>query len=146
MKKIREKGKRIKKPRKNTIINTRYVVNCLCFSSPQIEQTKTLNFLFPKNLCSFSTRSRWSINFRWLWALEQVKPYIRTYLSFLPISNILTPSIDISPSAGSTSRKRDTPIDDFPEPVLPTMPIFSLAFILQVMPFKTNGKFSLYRI
>lgn len=48
MKKIREKGKRIKKPRKNTIINTRYLVNCLCFSSPQIEQTNTLNFLFPK--------------------------------------------------------------------------------------------------
>ena len=54
--------------------------------------------------------------------------------------------MDIVPSAGSTSRKRDTPIEDFPEPVLPTMPIFSFALMLHVMPFKTSGKFSLYRI
>ena len=70
----------------------------------------------------------------------------RHYDRFLPISNILIPSIEIVPFAGSTRRNKHTPMDDLPEPVLPTIPIFSSDFMLQVMPFKTKGRFSLYRI
>ena len=67
-------------------------------------------------------------------------------IKILPISKIFTPSIMIVPSAGSTRRKRHTPMDDFPEPVLPTIPIFSFDFILQVIPFRTKGRFFRYRI
>jgi len=43
-----------------------------------------------------------------------------------PKSAILTPSIKIPPDAASSNLKSPKKIVDFPEPVLPTIPIFSV--------------------
>ena len=51
-----------------------------------------------------------------------------------PISEMLIPSISIIPDVKSTNRKSATPNDDFPEPVLPTIPAenFELAYVIRI--------------
>jgi hypothetical protein len=45
-----------------------------------------------------------------------------------PISEMFIPSISIKPEATSTNLNRATPSDDFPDPVLPTIPEKKLNF------------------
>ena len=52
-------------------------------------------------------------------------------------------SIKIVP-VGSESRKRAVINDDFPAPVLPTIPILSKALVLKLIFFKIFFEFSLY--
>lgn len=59
-------------------------------------------------------------------------------LIFNPLISIF-PSLQISRILVKAFNKVD-----LPDPVLPTMPIFSPWFILNDTPFKTNGVFSLY--
>ena len=54
------------------------------------------------------------------------------------------PSIIISPLADSKTLKIARRIVDFPDPVLPTIPTFSPGLILNLRPFNTKGKSSLY--
>lgn len=46
-----------------------------------------------------------------------------------PIFVTSTPSMMMVPEAGSMMRNRESSRDDFPEPVRPTIPIFSLGFL-----------------
>ena len=48
------------------------------------------------------------------------------------------------PAVGSTMRNRVLMRVDLPQPVRPTMPIFSLGLMLRVRPFRTRSKSSLY--
>ena len=59
--------------------------------------------------------------------------------SFNPISEVFTPSISICPVSASTILSSARIIDDFPAPVLPTMPIFSPSFIYILRFFRTKG-------
>lgn len=84
-----------------------------------------------------------------------------------PISVIFTPSILIKPDVKSTNLNNETPNDDLPDPVLPTIPrrhtinqmcdvsdcfyvikvpIFSCGSISNETSFKTSGRFGRYRI
>ena len=57
---------------------------------------------------------------------------------------ILKPSISIYPLNISRTLNKQRVIVDFPAPVLPTTPIFSVGWIINVSPFRTGSKFSLY--
>ena len=58
--------------------------------------------------------------------------------------DISTPSMIIRPSYASNNLSNDIVIVDFPAPVLPTTPIFSLGLISRVTSLIANGKLSLY--
>mmetsp|Transcript_6203 Transcript_6203/g.10389 ORF Transcript_6203/g.10389 Transcript_6203/m.10389 type:complete len:216 (+) Transcript_6203:106-753(+) len=58
---------------------------------------------------------------------------------FRPMVAIFTPSIRISPLSNSTKRSNAVNNDDFPAPVRPTMPTFSLPPMDSVRPRKTSG-------
>lgn len=55
------------------------------------------------------------------------------------------PSIITRPPVGSTIRKRVLIRVDLPQPVRPTMPIFSRGLMLRLKPFSTRSRSSLYR-
>eukprot|EP00093_Oithona_nana_P014414 14414.XXX_342715_343173_1 [CDS] Oithona nana genome sequencing. len=55
-----------------------------------------------------------------------------------------TSSINICPESMLIIRKRAKVTEDFPAPVCPTMPTFSLAFTLKLKSFKTKGSPSRY--
>lgn len=57
---------------------------------------------------------------------------------------ISIPSISIDPSYNSRILSKVRIIVDFPAPVLPTTPIFSLGLILTLKFLRTGGRFSLY--
>lgn len=52
-------------------------------------------------------------------------------------------SITIVPEYKSTSRNNDVNKEDFPEPVRPTIPIFSAGRVSKETPFKDGGRCSL---
>ncbi len=55
------------------------------------------------------------------------------------------PSMTTRPPVGSTMRKRVLIRVDLPQPVRPTMPIFSRGLMLRLKPFSTRSRSSLYR-
>jgi hypothetical protein len=55
-----------------------------------------------------------------------------------------TPSINILPFTASKILSKDKVIVDFPAPVLPTTPIFSLLYILTLSPTKAGANVSRY--
>ena len=57
----------------------------------------------------------------------------------------LTLSIKISPDVISVNLKREAKIELFPDPVLPTIPIFSAGLVLNDTPFREGTKCSLKR-
>jgi hypothetical protein len=62
--------------------------------------------------------------------------------------NLLTStlSIKIVPSTGSMSRKRAKVREDFPAPVRPTIPTFSLGLTSRVIFLRTRSRPSLYLV
>lgn len=52
-------------------------------------------------------------------------------------------SITIVPEYKSTSRNNDDSSEDFPEPVRPTIPIFSAGRVSKETPFNDGGRWSL---
>lgn len=69
-------------------------------------------------------------------------------LNFLsPILEIFTLSMIIAdPSSHSVSLNRAYRIEDLPDPVRPTIPIFEPDSTLKVIPLSTGEKVSLYRM
>lgn len=66
--------------------------------------------------------------------------------SWRPILQMSMSSIIMLPSLGSTILKSACMRVDFPLPVLPTTPTFFLAGKVQLMLFRTSGRWSAYRI
>lgn len=63
-----------------------------------------------------------------------------------PMSAMFTPSILIHPEFNSDNRNKHTPNELFPDPVLPTIPIFSLGSTSKLIPLRTSGKLGRYLI
>ena len=63
-----------------------------------------------------------------------------------PMNFMLIPSIWMDPSQMSESLNRAYKIEDFPAPVLPTIPTFIPLCTSKVKSFSTSGKPSLYLI
>ncbi|KAH3687467.1 hypothetical protein WICPIJ_001577 [Wickerhamomyces pijperi] len=66
--------------------------------------------------------------------------------SVSPNLEVLMLSISMWPSTGSIILKMAKASDDFPAPVLPTIPTFSPALMSKLMSFKTKSKFSRYLV
>ena len=62
----------------------------------------------------------------------------------IPTEEISSSSINILPSSISASLNNATAKLDLPAPVLPAMPIFSLAFMVNDTPLSTKGKCGRY--
>ena len=66
--------------------------------------------------------------------------------SLSPRVDMSTPFSKIEPEEPSTMRKIDTRIELLPEPVRPTMPIFSPSAIVKDTSLRTSGSPSRYRM
>ncbi len=60
--------------------------------------------------------------------------------SLSPNSDVLTPSISIYPESASTILSSESIIEDFPAPVLPTIPTLHPLYIVKVKFLSTKGR------